>query len=88
MTTLEKTRAAWAQIQTDALHAVLQDGIDHEALAEACVCEFSSDDNTPTLHIYLWRGYDLSDLPQSIAGLDVAADGNWDGGKSYSLQIP
>jgi hypothetical protein len=88
MTTLEKTRAAWTRIQTDALHAILQEGTDHQALAEACICEFSPDDNTPTLHVYLWRGYDLSDLPQSIAGLEVAAEGNWAGGKAYSLQIP
>jgi hypothetical protein len=59
---------------------------DHMA-AHVAVCEFSSEDNTPTLHIDLWRGYDLHELPESVASLTVAIEGNWDGGRSYSLQL-
>lgn len=55
--------------------------------AHVAVCEFSSDDSTPTLHIDLWRGSDISDLPEAVAGLSVANEGFWDGGRSYSLQI-
>jgi len=55
--------------------------------AHVAVCEFSSEDDTPTLHIDLWRGYDLCDLPQAVVKLEVAAEGGWDGGRSYSLQL-
>ena len=55
--------------------------------AHVAVCEYSSEDNTPTLHIDLWRGHDLSDLPEAVASLAVACEGHWDGGRSYSLQI-
>lgn len=51
------------------------------------VCEFSNEDNTPTLHIDLWRGFGLSDLPAKVAELKVVAEGHWDGGRSYSFQI-
>lgn len=57
-------------------------------VAHAAVCEFNCDDNTPTLHIDLWRGLDISDLPERVAGLNVVAEGSWEGGRSYSLQIP
>lgn len=55
--------------------------------AHVAVCEYSAEDNTPTLHIDLWRGHDLGDLPEAVALLAVACDGHWDGGRSYSLQI-
>lgn len=51
------------------------------------VCEFNKEDNTPTLHVDLWRGFGLSDLPEKVAKLKVVAEGNWDGGRSYSLQL-
>lgn len=57
-------------------------------IAFLAVCEFSAEDDTPTLHIELWRGYDLCDLPQSVADLEVASEGFWDGGRRYSLQLP
>lgn len=58
-----------------------------ETIAPHCaVCEFSSEDSTPTLHLDLWRGHDLGDLPQ-VNGLTVAAEGHWDGGRAYSLQL-
>ena len=61
--------------------------ISDELAAHVAVCEFSAEDNTPTLHIDLWRGNDLSDLPASVGALTVVCEGGWDGGRSYSLQI-
>lgn len=61
--------------------------ISDELAAHVAVCEFSAEDNTPTLHIDLWRGYDLSDLPAPVASLTVVSEGSWDGGRSYSLQL-
>ena len=61
--------------------------ISTEMAAHVAVCEFSAEDSTPTLHIDLWRGYDISDLPEAVADLSVAAEGDWDGGRSYSLQL-
>lgn len=61
--------------------------ISADLAAHVAVCEYSSEDNTPTLHVDLWRGYDLSDLPEAVASLEVACEGHWDGGRSYSLQI-
>ena len=61
--------------------------ISNEMAAHVAVCEFSSEDNTPTLHIDLWRGLDLCDLPEQVASLELASEGNWDGGLSYSLQL-
>ena len=58
-----------------------------EMAAHVAVCEYSADDNTPTLHINLWRGFDLCDLPEQVSALIVAAEGHWDGGRSYSLQL-
>jgi hypothetical protein len=59
-----------------------------ESMAPHCaVCEYSAEDDTPTLHIDLWRGLDLSDLPEQVAALTVASEGHWDGGRSYSLQL-
>lgn len=55
--------------------------------AHVAACEYSADDDTPTLHVDLWRGHDLSDLPQAVASLVVACEGNWDGGRSYSFQF-
>jgi hypothetical protein len=55
--------------------------------AHVAVCEYSAEDSTPTLHIDLWRGHDLSDLAEAVASLVVASEGHWDGGRSYSLQL-
>lgn len=57
-------------------------------IAHVVVCEYSAEDDTPTLHIDLWRGHDLFELPQAVADLDVASEGFWDGGRCYSLQLP
>jgi hypothetical protein len=62
--------------------------ISNEMAAHVAVCEYSAEDNTPTLHIDLWRGLALCDLPEQVAALTVASEGHWDGGRSYSLQLP
>ena len=72
-----------ATIALTNLAALVQSSI----AAHVAVCEYSAEDSTPTLHIDLWRGYDLSDLPQAVADLVVATEGHWDGGRSYSLQL-
>jgi hypothetical protein len=54
-------------------------------VAEAVLCEFSSEDNTPTIHISLWKGFDLSDIP--CESLDVVAEGFDHIGRTYSLQL-
>lgn len=56
--------------------------------AHVAACEFSSEDDTPTLHIDLCRDYDLPDLSYEVNALDVVCEGHWGGGRSYSLQIP
>jgi len=61
--------------------------ISNDIAAHVAVCECSAEDNTPTLHIDLWRGLDLCDLPEQVASLELACEGNWDGGRSYSLQL-
>lgn len=61
--------------------------IPKELVSHVAVCEFSSEDSTPTLHVDLWRGNDLCDLPEQVAGLNVVAEGFWDGGRSYSLKL-
>jgi hypothetical protein len=55
--------------------------------AQVVVCEFSSEDATPTLHIDLWRGYDTCDLPGAVTSLELVAEGHWDGGRSLSYQM-
>lgn len=62
--------------------------ISNDMAAHVAVCEYSAEDNTPTLHIDLWRGLDLCDLPEQVAALTVVCEGHWDGGRSYSLQLP
>ena len=71
---------------TEQLHE-LASMIPHELAAHVAVCEFSAEDDTPSLHIDLWRGYDLCDLPEAVASLAIATEGYWDGGCSYSLQL-
>lgn len=61
--------------------------IPKELVAYVAVGEFSSEDSTPTLHVDLWRGNDLCDLPEQVACLNVVSEGFWDGGRSYSLQL-
>jgi hypothetical protein len=61
--------------------------VNNSAVAHIALCEFSAEDSTPTLHIDLWRGLDLSDLPDVVADLEIVAEGHWDGGISYSLQL-
>jgi hypothetical protein len=72
--------------QEKALLEVLHD-IPADLTAHAVVCEFSAEDDTPSLHLDLWRGVDLCDLPKFKIELTIAAEGHWDGGRSYSLKI-
>lgn len=51
------------------------------------VRDYSWEDDTPTLHLDLWRGFDLGDLSQEVSALEIANEGFWDGGRSYSLQL-
>jgi hypothetical protein len=53
----------------------------------AHVVVYSAKDATPSLHIDLWRGHDLHDLPEAVAALAIVTEGYWDGGRSYSLQL-
>jgi hypothetical protein len=68
------------------LESLLSFDPDSQIIENACICEFSSEDSTPTLHLYLWRGYDLNDLPDCSFTLNEVASGHWDGGRCYSLQ--
>lgn len=72
--------------QQNALLAVLHE-IPAEMTAHAAVCEFSAEDDTPTLHLDLWEGVDLHHLPEPNIKLTIAAKGKWDGGRSYSFQV-
>lgn len=48
---------------------------------------FSEEDDEPTLHLNMWRHYDIGDLNWAFAQLLVAAEGHWEGGRCYSLQF-
>jgi hypothetical protein len=66
------------------LESLLSFDPDSQIIENAALCEFSAEDNTPTLHLTLWRGYDLSDIPDT--GLEVVTKGHSDLGRVYSLQ--
>lgn len=53
-------------------------------IENATLCEFSAEDDTRTIHITLWRGHDLSDIPDT--NLKIVAEGFSDIGRVYSLQ--
>jgi len=55
-----------------------------QIIENAVLCEFSAEDSTPTIHITLWRGHDLSDIPDTK--LEVVCEGFSDIGRVYSLQ--
>jgi hypothetical protein len=67
-----------------ALESLLSFDPNSEIIENAVLCEFSAEDPTPTLHLTLWRGFDLSDLPDT--GLEVVTEGHSDIGRVYSLQ--
>lgn len=74
----------------DQKHAHLQriaTSLNESIAAHVAVCEYSCEDSTPTLHIDLWRGYDMCDLSQEVNALEIASEGFWDGGRCYSLQL-
>jgi len=70
------------------LKAALELLINNPSVAHIALCEFSAEDNTPTLHLDLWRGKTLDDVlfQRDLNALDIVAEGHWDGGRSYSLQ--
>jgi hypothetical protein len=55
-----------------------------QIIESAALCEFSAEDNTPAIHLTLWRGHSLNNLPDT--GLRVVAEGGCDIGPTYSLQ--
>jgi hypothetical protein len=61
--------------------------ISNEKAADVYVSEYSAEDDTPTLHINLWRGFDMHDLCSEVNALEIAIEGFWDGGRCYSLQL-
>jgi hypothetical protein len=66
------------------LESLLAFDANSQIIENACVCEFSAEDSTPTIHLTLWRGHNLSDIPDT--GLDIVAEGFSDIGRVYSLQ--
>jgi hypothetical protein len=66
------------------LESLLSFDPDSQIIENACLCEFSAEDNTPTLHLTLWRGHNLGDLPDTA--LEIVAEGHSDIGRVYSLQ--
>lgn len=74
-TTIDKLNAIAAQLPDD--------------LVPTCfVGEYSAEDDTPTLHIDIWRRWDLCDLSGDVHLLDIASEGHSDLGPCYSLQLP
>lgn len=58
-----------------------------DQVASATAGAFSAEDDTPTLHLQLWRGVDLCDMPAAYSALQIIAEGHWEGGRTYGLQI-
>lgn len=67
------------------LESLLSFDPNSDIIENACLCGFSSEDDTPTIHLTLWRGYDLSDIPDT--GLEEVSEGFSDIGRVYSLQL-
>lgn len=66
------------------LETLLEFDPNSKIIESAVLCEFSSDDLTPTIHLTLWRGHALSDIPDT--GLNIATEGFCDIGRVYSLK--
>jgi len=74
------------EIQAETLKQ-LSSQLDRDMIENAIVCEYTSYDNTPTLFVYLWRAFGLSDLPVAISQLRLVDESAWDGGTVYSFQL-
>jgi hypothetical protein len=61
--------------------------ISTEVAQSVHVGPYSAEDDTPTMHVELWRKLGISDLPYEAASLDVASEGYGEYGRCYSLQI-
>ena len=68
------------------LESLLSFDPNSEIIESAVLCEFSAEDSTPTLHLTLWRGHDLYELPLP-SNLNEASEGFSDIGRVYSLQL-
>jgi hypothetical protein len=68
------------------LESLLSFDPESQIIENACICEFSAEDPTPTLHLTLWRGHDLHELPIPH-NLETASEGFSDIGRVYSLQL-
>lgn len=68
------------------LESLLSFDPNSQILESAVLCEFSAEDSTPTLHLTLWRGFDLHELPLPN-NLETVSEGFSDIGRVYSLQL-
>jgi hypothetical protein len=68
------------------LESLLSFDPNSEIIENAVLCEFSAEDSTPTLHLTLWRGRDLHELPIPH-NLETVSGGFSDIGRVYSLQL-
>ena len=68
------------------LESLLSFDPNSDIIESACLCGFSSEDDTPTLHLTLWRGRDLYELPLP-SNLEEVSEGFSDIGRVYSIQL-
>ena len=68
------------------LESLLSFDPNSEIIENAVFCEYSAEDSTPTLHLTLWRGHDLYELPLP-SNLETVSEGFSDIGRVYSLQL-
>lgn len=47
-----------------------------QSIEDVIVCEFSSEDSTPTLHLYFWRGADVASVEGTFNHLVLACEGD------------
>jgi len=72
---------------SDRLQSHIETILTSPEVENAILCEFSTEDNTPTIHVQLWRGAEWSNIP-GIDGLEEVADGHTDLGPCASFQLP
>jgi hypothetical protein len=68
------------------LESLLSFDPNSDILESAVLCEFSAEDPTLALHLTLWRGRDLHELPIPH-NLETVSEGFSDVGRVYSLQL-
>jgi hypothetical protein len=77
--------AAW--INDQALLEALAESIPADVAEQAIVDGISLEDGMPGLHVYLWRGKDVSDLPEAVASMKLVLEGHWDGGRALVFAL-